>query len=194
MMLRGTRNRSAGPQGKAGPGRKGRGTKATPPGARILVIDDDPHTRAALAAGLRGAGYAVEEAEGGVAGLALLSEVPVDLVLTALDMPGVSGWDVARTVRAWQPELPVVAFSEQAGARAADLRERGFVIPVLEEPCDLPRIQKLVSQLGTIRRATPTPGAAQAGSGELRPAAGPCGISVSERQREGSPSSEERGE
>ena len=78
MMLRGKGKRSAGPQGKAGLRRQGRGAKATPPEARILVIDDDPHTRAALAAGLRGAGYAVEEAEGGVAGLALLSEVAVD--------------------------------------------------------------------------------------------------------------------
>ena len=113
-------------------------------------------------------------------------------MLTALDMPGVSGWDVARTVRAWQPELPVVAFSEQAGARAADLREQGLVIPVLEKPCGLPRIQKLITQLGTIRRATPT--AAESGSGELRPAAGPCRMSVSEKQREGSPSGEEKGE
>jgi CheY-like chemotaxis protein len=53
-------------------------------------------------------GHAVTEAESGADALAhLASGQPVDLVLTDLGMPGMTGWDVARAVKASHRPIPV---------------------------------------------------------------------------------------
>lgn len=68
--------------------------------ARILVVDDLPYVREALAELLRGAGYDVVPVEGGPAALAELEGRGADLVLTDLHMPEMTGWDLARAIRA----------------------------------------------------------------------------------------------
>lgn len=68
--------------------------------ARILVVDDLPYVREALAELLRGAGYDVVPLESGPAALAELERHAADLVLTDLHMPEMTGWDLARAVRA----------------------------------------------------------------------------------------------
>lgn len=68
--------------------------------ARILVVDDLPYVREALAVLLRGAGYDVDVVEDGAAALGALARQGADLVLTDLNMPEMSGWDLARAIRA----------------------------------------------------------------------------------------------
>jgi CheY-like chemotaxis protein len=75
---------------------------------RILLIDDDPTVREALSSLLRAMGHTVTEAAGGAAGLAMLAATPADLVLTDLGMPEITGWEVARAVKAARPALPVI--------------------------------------------------------------------------------------
>lgn len=66
---------------------------------RVLLIDDDPAHRAALCALLIPRGFAVLTAEGGAEGLALAASEQPDLVLLDVSMPGMSGWDIAATLR-----------------------------------------------------------------------------------------------
>jgi CheY-like chemotaxis protein len=66
---------------------------------RVLVIDDDPAHRAALCALLTRRGFDVLTAEGGAEGLALAASEQPDLVLLDVSMPGMSGWDIAATLR-----------------------------------------------------------------------------------------------
>jgi two-component system, cell cycle sensor histidine kinase and response regulator CckA len=75
---------------------------------RILLIDDDEAVLEVIALMLTAQGHAVVTAVGGRDGLARLAAGgPVDLVLTDLAMPGMSGWDVVRAVRAGWPAVPV---------------------------------------------------------------------------------------
>ena len=122
-------------------------TAACTPRRRILLIDDDPLVRLALAMLLREAGHVVEEAEGGAAGLAHLSERPVDLVLTDLRMPGLTGWDVARAVKAKKPRLPVVLVTGSVHSIAVDQPERTFVDAVLPKPCRIEELQAVIGRL-----------------------------------------------
>jgi len=95
---------------------------AQEPPARVLAVAGDPHKRAALKEIL--AGYAVAEAEeGGQALEAVKQELP-DVVLTTLALPGMGGMALLEQLRAFQPQLPVVALAgeEEAGAAA----EKGF--------------------------------------------------------------------
>jgi len=93
------------------------------PPRRLLLIDDSAPFRQPLAQLLRVAGHTVLEAETGSAGLAILRTNPADLVLTARDIPGLSGWDVARLVKARYPRLPVVLVTRTVDPIAVDRRE-----------------------------------------------------------------------
>src|SRR5215813_14083269 len=73
---------------------------------RVLVVDDEPEVRSAVADMLGTAGYTAYQASGGREALAWLDGgQSVDLVLTDLGMPGMTGTDLARTVRGRWPHL-----------------------------------------------------------------------------------------
>ncbi len=68
--------------------------------AHILVVDDDEAVRTTTAALLSQIGYDVYEASNGAEALdALDCEPPVDVLLTDVVMPGMSGPDLARRAR-----------------------------------------------------------------------------------------------
>ncbi len=118
----------------------------TPPRC-LLVLDDDPLVRMTLARLLRNAGYTVEEADDGTTGLAILSQTPVDLVLTDLGMPGLNGWEVARAVKAHNPHLPVILVTGWADAIAIEHQGRAFVDAILPKPCGFQEIQTVIGRL-----------------------------------------------
>jgi CheY-like chemotaxis protein len=78
------------------------------PPMRILVIDDEDEVRRVLASLLAALGHTVHQAAGGPEGLARLEAgPPVDLVLTDLGMPEMTGWEVAWAIKARWPHIPV---------------------------------------------------------------------------------------
>ena len=117
------------------------------PSRHVLVIDDDPLVRKTLAALLQAAGHHVRDAVSGPAGLALLADEAVDLVLTDLGMPGMNGWEVARAIKAIYPTLPIVlltGWQEQAPGEEAD---RQAVDLILGKPVPLDVLRRVVSEL-----------------------------------------------
>ena len=80
--------------------------------AHILVVDDDEAVRTTTAALLAQIGYDVYEASNGDEALdALDCDPPVDVLLTDVVMPGMSGPELARRARMNRPDLPVVFIS-----------------------------------------------------------------------------------
>ena len=77
----------------------------------VLVIDDDDAVRAVLVKTLRNAGYRVREARDGKAGMRLVHESSIDLVITDLVMPEQEGLETVRMLRQNHPHLSVVAMS-----------------------------------------------------------------------------------
>lgn len=80
------------------------------PRAAVLVVDDDPLVLRTTAASLRGR-YDVRVAESGVRALALVAESEPDVVVTDLAMPGMTGHELLRTLRAENPRIGRIAFS-----------------------------------------------------------------------------------
>src|SRR5687768_14177821 len=83
----------------------------TQPAARILLCDDSPVERLALAHFLRGSGYAVDEAADGEAALQHIKHRAVDLILLDLQMPDVDGFQVLSYLQEHRRALPVVLLS-----------------------------------------------------------------------------------
>ena len=77
----------------------------------ILVIEDDPIMREALADWLRAAGYGVRTAADGSAGLAAVRVAPPRLVVTDIHMPGASGTVVISELKQHYPQVAVIAMS-----------------------------------------------------------------------------------
>ncbi len=66
---------------------------------KILIVDDAPNTLEVLHRNLTAAGYRAFTAPGVVEAIHLMESTPVDLVITDLKMPGISGLDLVRHVR-----------------------------------------------------------------------------------------------
>jgi len=76
--------------------------------ATILIIDDEQVIRAGLKRVLEAEGYTTETFSSGYAAMDRLQNRPVDLIITDLKMPGMSGIDVLKSIRILQPDIPVV--------------------------------------------------------------------------------------
>ena len=76
--------------------------------ARILVIDDEVGMREGCRRALTPHGYQVSIAEHGAEGLRTLHAEAVDLVLLDAMMPGISGLDVLKKVKADDPDVAIV--------------------------------------------------------------------------------------
>ena len=84
---------------------------------RILVIDDEPQITRVLRAALSAQAYDVRTANDPEEGLRVFKDWPPDLVITDLMMPGISGIDVCRAIRA-QGATPVLVLSVREHERS----------------------------------------------------------------------------
>jgi CheY-like chemotaxis protein len=77
----------------------------------VLVVDDDPVVRRAVARFVASAGYQVIESSSPEQGLAAAERYPVDLMITDLVMPNMTGYELARRVAEVRPGVRVIYMS-----------------------------------------------------------------------------------
>jgi CheY-like chemotaxis protein len=87
----------------------------------ILVVEDDASVRNLSVDSLAELGYHVYEAVDGPAALRLIEEQPIDLIFTDMVMPGMSGLDLARSVRSVRPDIRILFTSGYARGEGAAL-------------------------------------------------------------------------
>jgi CheY-like chemotaxis protein len=73
-------------------------------GVRVLLVDDDPSAREALAPMLEDDGATVVVVGSGVEALEMLERVRPDVLVSDIAMPDMDGYVLIRTVRAREPE------------------------------------------------------------------------------------------
>ena len=122
----------------------------------ILVVDDDPLVRAAIARALVELGYQTGEAADGEAALAALraAERPL-LVILDFVMPGMDGAEVAREIAAIDPDLPVI-FSTGHSALRALRTAAGEDVAILQKPFTLDELDELLRERLSVRRRART--------------------------------------
>jgi DNA-binding NarL/FixJ family response regulator len=93
----------------------------------ILVADDDPESRRAIAEALTRAGHSTEAVADGDEALAIAQQRRPALVITEVLLPGASGYELCRAVKDWYgPRVPVILVSDRR-TEPAD-RVAGFLI------------------------------------------------------------------
>jgi len=95
---------------------------------RILVVDDEPQIRRILRAVLAAKRYEVTEAASGEIALQLIQSEKYDLVLLDINMPGITGIEVCREVRA-SSTIPIVIMSagEESKAEALEAGANNYL-------------------------------------------------------------------
>jgi len=90
---------------------------------RLLVVDDEPALRTSLSLVLREIGYDVRSAGNGFSALAEMRNGVPDILISDLNMPGMSGFELLSVVRRRFPTIPVIAMS---GAFAGNALPNGL--------------------------------------------------------------------
>lgn len=113
--------------------------------ARVLVIDDEAEIRCVLRDMLTSFGHTVVEAATGEEGLACCDGPGVDVILTDVSMPGMSGWDVAAACRRRFPRIPLGFVTGWGDRLDPDETRRSGVRFVLSKPFTPVDLQSLVA-------------------------------------------------
>ncbi len=118
-------------------------------GEKILLVDDDAAVRRAAARILDGAGYKVIEAQSGAEALALheREDSHVDLLLSDVMMPRMSGDELADMLIARQPDLRVIFLTGFASQGLAERASRSDRMDLQLKPFDNDSLLSLVRQV-----------------------------------------------
>jgi len=87
--------------------------------SRILVVDDEPGARDALARLLRSEQHTVETAGSGTEALGKFTDFAPELVLTDLSMPGMGGIELLGKIKAMTDDVPVIVMTAYGGVDTA---------------------------------------------------------------------------
>jgi two-component system OmpR family response regulator len=124
---------------------------------RVLVVDDEQRLLAAVRRGLAAEGFVVETAASGPEGLRLARLGDFDVVILDVMLPGLSGFDVVRRLRAEDNWVPVLMLSAKDGefdqADALDDGADDYVIKPFSFVVLLAHIRALLRR-GAVARPT----------------------------------------
>jgi two-component system, NtrC family, response regulator AtoC len=137
-------------------------------GAQILVVDDDPAVGKVLAALLGQAGIACHHVLDASRALEALAERAIDVVVTDLRMPGISGVELLEEIVERWPEIPVVLLTAHGSVEVAVEAMKKGAADFLLKPFDREEILFTVrKQLTRARHGERAPEAAPIARGGL---------------------------
>jgi two-component system response regulator PilR (NtrC family) len=111
------------------------------PAPRVLVVDDERSMRELLAIVLRREGYEVVAAENGRSAIAVLGKDPVDLLISDIKMPDVSGVDVLKAAKQIDRDLPAIMITAFASTETAVEAMRLGACDYLSKPFDVDELK-----------------------------------------------------
>src|SRR5215207_5437932 len=77
----------------------------------LLIVEDDAHIRLGLCDALRAEGYEVTDCRDGAQAAPFLKQRKPDLVILDIMLPGKSGYDLCREIRAAKSRVPILMLS-----------------------------------------------------------------------------------
>jgi CheY-like chemotaxis protein len=109
--------------------------------ARVLVVEDDPANQETMRALLMGMGHQPTVAERGDEALRLLgTRLDLDLIISDVVMPGMSGLDFARRARMARPGMPIVLVTGDSEAMESVLASGAIALLKPYSPDTLRRV------------------------------------------------------
>ncbi len=121
------------------------GAESFPP-PRVLVVDDEPSVVDVFQEFLSGEGYELSVAASGEEALRLIPDVRPDVILTDINLPGLSGLEVMRFAKGLDPEVSVIVVTGYASASTAIDALRQGAYDYVTKPFDLDEVHQIVER------------------------------------------------
>jgi len=122
------------------------------PGAKILLIDDDPGIRDTLCRALNEEDHEVAVEMRGDDGLARATRESFNLVITDLKLPGMNGLEFVRQLHAAQPRLPIILITAYGTTETAIEATKFGAYDYLLKPFDVAELLELVRKAADSNR------------------------------------------
>jgi two-component system cell cycle sensor histidine kinase/response regulator CckA len=102
----------------------------------LLLVEDEPQICAVLAEALSAHGYRILVASGGDEALFLFEQnaTSIQLVVSDVDMPGMTGYELAQRLKAIRREVRIIFISGYAEEQVAPARDSGLIAAFLPKP------------------------------------------------------------
>jgi two-component system, NtrC family, response regulator AtoC len=119
---------------------------------RILAVDDEPNMRRLLEISLRQAGYVALSAANGKDALALMKAEQIDLIVSDLHMPGMSGIELLKQIRDDNETVPFIMVTAQGEISTAVEAMKLGASDYILRPFDLEVLEVAISKALNIQR------------------------------------------
>src|SRR5688572_11939771 len=127
----------------------------------VLVVEDDAHIRLGLCDSLRAEGYEVTDCCAGSEALPLFKQRKPDLVVLDIMLPGKSGYELCREIRATKSRVPILMLSAKGQeidkVVGLELGADDYVTKPFSLRELLARVQALLRRAGPVGRANDLP-------------------------------------
>ena len=127
----------------------------------ILVVDDDPNILEVLCARLSAAGFSVIPAGDGLSALKILNDKNIDLMISDMKMPEMSGMDLFWEVRKLNEYLPIIFLTAYGTIPDAVMAVKAGAVDYISKPFDgrslVSKINEILSQVPEIPVVTEIP-------------------------------------
>ncbi|MDR1010501.1 MAG: response regulator transcription factor [Opitutaceae bacterium] len=148
--------------------------------ARILIAEDDTNIRLGLMTTLESEGYDVTAAGDGAQAIKLYPQAKYDLVILDIMMPGMSGYDVCKEIRAKDARVPVLFLSAKGEEIDKVVGLKLGADDYMTKPFG---VHELLARVEALLRRSRVGGDAKAGGGEKLPATFKLGQAVVDRKK-----------
>jgi len=113
--------------------------------ASILIVDDERSMRDFLKILLEKEGHKVHTVESGDKALGFLDGQTVDVIVTDIRMPGISGIELLESVKARSPELPIIMITAFASPDDAVLAMKNGAFDYITKPFNVDEIKAVIA-------------------------------------------------
>jgi two-component system nitrogen regulation response regulator GlnG len=112
----------------------------------ILVIDDDDQLRISFCKLLREENYSVLGAASGEAGVDIITQQPLDLVILDMRLPGMDGMETFKQIKKKDPKLPVIIVTAFGTTETAIEATKMGAYDYVLKPFEIPEMLNLITQ------------------------------------------------
>ncbi|HEY3012933.1 MAG TPA: sigma-54 dependent transcriptional regulator [Gemmatimonadales bacterium] len=117
-----------------------------PSGSTVLIVDDERTLARAVKAFLAEAGYEAAVASNGEQALELLQSLRPDVVFADVRLPGMSGIDLLRRIREFDPAIPVIIMTAYGTIEGAVEAVKLGAFDYMKKPVDLEELKLLADR------------------------------------------------